>query len=1588
MRRPPAFLPVLVGACLLALLAVPANAAAPTATGLPTISGNARAGQILTSTTGTFAGTGPLTYSRAWHRCDETGGACVPIAAMSGVTYTLTGADIGNTIRVAVTATNVEGSAVATAPATATIAPLAPPVNDPGGLPAISGVVRDGQILSATNGAWSGTPTITFTRMWRRCDGAGAACVALATAATQALTSNDVGSTIRVDVTAKNADGEAVATSAQTAVVDAAAPVNTVLPLVSGPARSGQTLTSPTPGTWSGTVPITYARQWNSCDAGGGACTAILAATASTYVLTDADVGHTIRVALTATNVKSTGTASSVASAVVGPKVPPVNTVDPAISGVPIDARTLTAADGSWGGTPTIATARRWQRCAPLGIDCVDLSTTSVTLTLTSADVGYTFRTRVTATNPDGVTQALSALTPVIAPAVPSATVAPVVSGTAREGQLLSTTQGTWKGTPAISFAYTWQRCSAGDCSEIDGATAPTYRVEPADVGGSLRAVVVATNAGATTSAPSAATVTVTGGTPVNVDLPELSGALPREGELYDSTPGTWKGTAPLIHDRAWLRCSATGASCAPISGEIAASYSLTAADLGKTVRLEVTTTNTHGATKAQSAASPVILAAPPRAADEPVVAGVLRDGQQLVALSTWNGSNPIALTYAWQRCDATAATCLDIAGATDATYRLTSPDVGSRMRVRIGALNAGGGGVATSALAAAGDPASLVAPDAPTATGAPLLTGVAIEGSTLTSSDGTFTGTTPLTRSIRWQRCDETGAACVDITGATGSTVALSAIDRGTTLRAVVTATNGSGTDSITSATSGVVGMAAPRNLVAPSVSPDTGLRDGATLVGTDGGWAGSEPMSLSYRWQRCKTTSDCVFVTGAGGPTYMLTTTDVGFSLRIEVSASNGAGTVRQTSALTGVVGTNPPISILPPTIAGTARDGSVLTAVDGTWAGPIVFVTTYEWWRCDTLGSNCTIVPGAIGQSLVPSPADVGLTLRARIVRTSPGGTTGAFSAPTAAVVAAPPASIFAPAISGDAALGKLLSATRGTWTGTPTLDFSYQWQRCDGAGSACVDIDGETDADYRPVAVDEGVRLRVVVTVGNSVGSASATSVATAAVEVDPPLMLDPPRIEDLTGPVAVGATLTSDPGTWSGAQPISFTYEWSRCDVTLASCSAIAGASAGAYVLVAADLGKRIDVRVTATNVVDSTTARSGATTVVLAAPPSNTVVPTVTAATAVRDGAKLVATNGTWSGAAPITYATTWLRCDADGANCTVVVGASATSYTLTADDVGHRMRARVAATNATAETGVSSAATTQVTPAPPQSTSLPTVVLLADKLVVGSALRAQTGVWSATAPLTLVVRWQRCPATTVAACDDVPGATGMDYTAGAADTGKRLRIVVTASNAVATGVVAVSTPTVAVPGPATAGSAKPTATTLATTPKKPTTTTTTPKKPTTATTTKKKATTTKKKASTTKKKATTKKKGSSTKAGSKAKPRAAVQRLKLTASGSLRVSLRCPPKSTGSCSATGTIVAGTSLGEVIPKTALSFKLAAVTVREGKTVVREFKLTSAQLAELHELRDVNFRVRLALPATPKRFAEVFVRTRVPAELRA
>ncbi len=182
-------------------------------------------------------------------------------------------------------------------------------------LPIISGTPQVGQTLAATPGTWTASPT-GFTYQWRRCDSAGASCadIAGATGTTYAIAGADVGSTIGVAVTASNAVGSATALAAPTGAV-AGPPFNTAPPTISGTPAVGQTLTVAT-GPWVG-GPTGFTYQWQRCDSAGANCSPVPGATSPTYSVTSADVGSTLRAAVTGTNAQGATTAVSAATPVI-----------------------------------------------------------------------------------------------------------------------------------------------------------------------------------------------------------------------------------------------------------------------------------------------------------------------------------------------------------------------------------------------------------------------------------------------------------------------------------------------------------------------------------------------------------------------------------------------------------------------------------------------------------------------------------------------------------------------------------------------------------------------------------------------------------------------------------------------------------------------------------------------------------------------------------------------------------------------------------------------------------------------------------------------------------------------------------------------------------------------------------------------------------------------------------------------------------------------------------------------------------------------------------------------------------------------
>jgi hypothetical protein len=228
-------------------------------------------------------------------------------------------------------------------------APNAPPTNTRE--PDVDGRAEQGRTLSSSRGSWTGGG-LTYEFRWVRCgvsggrpDGSDCGFILGATRSTYELQAADVGSRIRVRVTAKNADGERTAASNPTAVV-VGPPVNTAIPLVSGSWLVGAVV-SVQPGTWVGRQPIAFSYAWLRCNTAGGECVAIGGATGRSYRLTSADVNHKLRVNVTGRNAIGSATVLSGESAVVTVPLPagairlPSGEISIPATSVPADQRLI-----------------------------------------------------------------------------------------------------------------------------------------------------------------------------------------------------------------------------------------------------------------------------------------------------------------------------------------------------------------------------------------------------------------------------------------------------------------------------------------------------------------------------------------------------------------------------------------------------------------------------------------------------------------------------------------------------------------------------------------------------------------------------------------------------------------------------------------------------------------------------------------------------------------------------------------------------------------------------------------------------------------------------------------------------------------------------------------------------------------------------------------------------------------------------------------------------------------------------------------------------------------------------------------------
>jgi surface antigen len=514
-----------------------------------------------------------------------------------------------------------------------------------------------------------------------------------------------------------------------------------------------------------------------------------------------------------------------------------------------------------------------------------------------------------------------------------------------------------------------------------------------------------------------------------------------------------------------------------------------------------------------------------------PAITGTAQVGTKLTtSTGTWTPTGA-TLTYQWY------ASGVAIAGATTRTFTPRAEQQGLSLQFAVTATKPG---FRTTTVRTAKTTA--VVPGTFTMSAPPAITGEPKVGVQLSATPGSWA---PVgTYAYQWY------ADGAPIAGAATSILTPTAAEKGKAITVVVTSTKaGYTTATGTSTATADVAPGTFANTAPPTISGTPQV--GQPLTAAPGTW--SPTATYAYAWIAGGTP-----IAGATGASYIPVAGDLRKTITVQVTASQpGYTSATVSSAATNPVAPGTFLNTSDPAISGTPRVGVELTASPGTWSPQATL--SYQWL------ADGVHIAGATGRTFTPTPTEYQHKLTVEVTARRPGYLTGV--APSAATAPVAPGTISAerqPAITGRPWVGSTLTADPGTWNVTPGTT-SYQWL-ADGTP-----ISGATAATYEPTQADLRKHLTVVVTVAApAYQPASGTSAPTAAVTFGRTSYATGPK---LTGPLVYGETLTVTAGapTPSAATP---TYQWYR------GSTPITGATAASYRLGAADVGRRINARVT------------------------------------------------------------------------------------------------------------------------------------------------------------------------------------------------------------------------------------------------------------------------------------------------------------------------------------------------------------------------------------------------------------------------
>jgi len=546
---------------------------------------------------------------------------------------------------------------------------------------------------------------------------------------------------------------------------------------------------------------------------------------------------------------------------------------------------------------------------------------------------------------------------------------------------------------------------------------------------------------------------------------------------------------------------------------------------------------------------------------------------------------------------------------------------------------------------------------------------------------------------------------------------------------------------------------------------NPDDVTVPGMTLRATGAEFAyadsSEEPAALAYQWLR-----EGVAIKGATKSTYTAVIADLGTHLTVRVTASNPRYLDGVIVAPAGLVALDPTLTQTPAEVQlqGTGSPTTTVTSTVGTWSIPGV-KTTYEWVLCTAdCGSQSSFhaIPGATKASYVPTAAQAGALLALRVTGTKAGYASAVVVAGPVSVAAADVITrLTAPTISGltlgEAKVGVKLTAKPGT-VDIAGVNTTLVWQTCDGniecaAGENWTQVG--TGATFTPTTYAAARGLRVVAVVSK----AGYTSITNASDLVG--IALGTLTVTKAPAVSRSGDLLTVTPGTYPAA--VTVNYVWRSGENIVATDAN--------YTLDGTDAGQSVGVTVTAEALgyeplVTEITVQKGAAPNIIA----GTVIGTRTF------GGSLSVSNP-FDYAHPVTNPQLAYQWYSGGK---AIKGATRSTLATSTALLNKQITVKVTSLTAAYATAsyTTPAATIQLANAP-APTSSPTFAVTGGVLKPGAKVSLDPLEW--TVPkLTVSYKWQTRAAGS--AWVNVPKATKSSYTIAAADAGKDLRLVISAT--------------------------------------------------------------------------------------------------------------------------------------------------------------------------------------------------------------